>query len=184
MRGTSEGGDGALVSGSYFSVLGLTPHLGRLLGPEDDRQPGSGQVVVLSYDYWQRRFGARSDAIGQLVRVNGYPMTIVGVAPQGFHGTTFGERPRIYVPITMREYVVPHWKGLDDRRSYWAYLFARLKPGVSTDQAAAIFNGQYRSIHHGSRCAAPAGHEPVKLGAHQKHADAAPARRAGAEPRT
>jgi predicted permease len=145
--GTSEGGDATLVSGSYFSVLGLTPHLGRLIGPVEDLQPGSGQVVVLSYDYWQRRFGARSDVIDQQVRVNGQPMTIVGVAPQGFHGTTFGERPRIYVPITMREHVVPRWKGLGDRRSYWAYLFARLKPGVTVEQARTIFNGQYRSIH-------------------------------------
>src|SRR5687768_702130 len=145
--GTSEAGDGTLVSGSYFSVLGLTPHLGRLIGPDDDRQPGSGHVAVLSYDYWQRRFGARSDVIGDPVRVNGQPMTIVGVAPQGFHGTTFGERPRIYVPISMREHVVPRWKGLDDRRSYWAYLFARLKPDISAEQARTIFNGQYRSIH-------------------------------------
>ena len=145
--GTSEGGDAALVSGSYFFVLGLTPHLGRLIGPEDDRQPGSGHVVVLSYDYWQRRFGARSDVIDQPVRVNGQTMTIVGVAPQGFHGTTFGERPRIYVPLTMREHVVPRWKGLDDRRAYWAYLFARLKPGIPVEQARTIFNGQYRAIH-------------------------------------
>ena len=145
--GTSEGGDAALVSGSYFSVLGLTPRLGRLIGPDDDRQPGTGQVVVLSYDYWQRRFGARSDVIHQQVRVNGQPMTIVGVAPQGFHGTTFGERPRIYVPISMREQVVPRSKGLNDRRAFWAYLFARLKSGVSEDQAQTIFNGQFRSIH-------------------------------------
>ena len=145
--GTSEGGDDMLVSGSYFSVLGLTPHLGRLLGPEDDRQPGAGQVVVLSYDYWQRCFGARSSAIGEGVRVNGQPMTIVGVAPQGFHGTTFGKRPRVYVPASMREQMVPRWKGLGDRRAYWAYLFARLKPGVSAEQAQAILNGQYRSIH-------------------------------------
>jgi predicted permease len=145
--GTSEGGDAALVSGSYFSVLGLTSHLGRLLGPDDDRQPGSGQVVVLSYDYWQRRFGAQADVIGQAVRVNGQPMTIVGVAPQGFHGTTFSKRPRFYVPLSMREHVVPRWKGLSDRRAFWAYLFARLKPGVSAEQAQTIFNGQFRSIH-------------------------------------
>src|SRR5688572_23152574 len=145
--GTSEGGDSALVSGSYFSVLGLTPHVGRLIGPDDDRQPGSGQIVVLSYDYWQRRFGARSDVMDQPVRVNGQSMTIVGVAPQGFHGTSFGDRPLIYVPISMREQVVPRWKGLNDRKSYWAYLFARLKPGVSVEQARTIFNGQYRSIH-------------------------------------
>ena len=145
--GTSEGGDAALVSSSYFSVLELTPHLGRLLGPDDDRRPGSGQVVVLSYDYWQRRFGGRPDVIGEPVRVNGQSMMIVGVAPQGFHGTTFGERPRIFVPISMREQVVPRWKGLDDRRSYWAYLFARLKPGVSREHARTILNDQYRSIH-------------------------------------
>ena len=118
-----------------------------MLGPDDDRQPGSGQVVVLSYDYWQRRFGARTDVIGQPVRVNGQPMTIVGVAPQGFQGTTFGERPRIFVPISMREHVVPRSKGLDDRRAFWAYLFARLKPGVSEEQAQTIFSGQFRSIH-------------------------------------
>jgi predicted permease len=128
-------------------VLGLTPHLGRLIGPDDDRQPGSGHVAVLSYDYWQRRFGARSDVIDQTVRINGQPMTIVGVAPQGFHGTTFSERPRIYVPISMREQVVPRSKGLNDRRVFWAYLFARLKPGVSEEQAQTIFNGQFRSIH-------------------------------------
>src|SRR5688500_8403691 len=145
--GTSEGGDATLVSGSYFSVLGLTPHVGRLLGPDDDRQPGDGQVVVLSYDYWQRRFGARADVIGQAVRVNGQPMTIVGVTPRGFHGTTFSKRPRLYVPLSMREHVVPRWKGLNDRRAFWAYLFARLKPGVSREHARTIFNGQFRSIH-------------------------------------
>ena len=145
--GTSEGGEAALVSGSYFPVLGLTPHLGRLLGPDDDRQPGSGQVAVVSYDYWQRRFGAQPDVIGQAVRVNGQPMTIVGVTPQGFHGTTFSKRPRLYVPLSMREHVVPRWKGLNDRRAFWAYLFARLKPGVSREQAQTIFNGQFRSIH-------------------------------------
>ena len=145
--GTSEGGDDMLVSGSYFSVLGLTPHLGRLLSPEDDRQPGAGHVVVLSYDYWQRRFGARPSAIGEAVQVNGVPMTIVGVAPQGFHGTTFGKRPRLYAPASMRERLVPRWKGLGDRRSYWAYLFARLKTGISAEHARATLNGQFRSIH-------------------------------------
>jgi predicted permease len=146
-EGTSESGDAMLVSGSYFSVLGLTPHLGRLLAPDDDRQPGSGQAVVLGYEYWRRRFGARPDVLDQTLRVNGQPMTIVGVAPHGFHGTTLSERPLIYVPISMREHVVPRWKGLDNRRAYWAYLFARLKPGISVEQARAIFNGQYRSIH-------------------------------------
>jgi predicted permease len=144
--GVSEGGDGTLVSGSYFPVLGLTPHLGRLLTFDDDREQGSGRVAVLSYDYWRRRFGERSDMVGQTLVVNGQALTIVGVAPRGFHGTTLGGRPLLYVPISMREVLVPRWKGLDNRRSYWAYLFARLKPGLSADQARASFNAQYRSI--------------------------------------
>ncbi len=145
-QGVSEGGDATLVSGSYFSVLGLTPHLGRLLNADDDQVRGDGRVVVLGYDYWRGRFGERSDIVGQTLRVNGQVLTIVGVAPEGFHGTTLGDRPLMYVPISMREVIVPRWKGLDNRRSYWAYLFARLKPGVSVEDARAALNGQYRGI--------------------------------------
>jgi predicted permease len=144
--GVSDGGDVTLVSGSYFDVLGLTPHVGRLLNRDDDRQQGSGRVTVLSYDYWRRRFGARSDIVDQTVLVNGQTLTIVGVAPRGFHGTTMGDRPLMFVPISMREVIVPRWKGLDNRRSYWAYLFARLKPGITLEQALPTFNAQYRSI--------------------------------------
>jgi predicted permease len=144
--GVSEGGDCTLVSGSYFDVLGLTPHLGRLLNRDDDREPGNGRVAVLSYDYWRRRFGERPDIVDQTVLVNGQTLTIVGIAPKEFHGTTLGDRPLIYVPLSMREAIVPRWKGLDNRRSYWAYLFARLKPGITVEQARATFNAQYRSI--------------------------------------
>jgi predicted permease len=144
--GVSEGGDGALVSGSYFEVLGLTPRLGRLLNRRDDLEPGTERVTVLSHDYWRRRFGERSDIVDQTLLVNGQTLTIVGVAPRGFHGTTLGDRPLIYVPISMREAIVPRWKGLDNRRSYWAYLFARLKPAVTVEQARPTFNAQYRSI--------------------------------------
>jgi len=144
--GVSEGGDGTLVSGSYFPVLGLTPHLGRLLNGNDDREGGGARVVVLSYDYWRRRFGGQTDVVDKTLLVNGLALTIVGVAPQGFHGTTLGSRPLMYVPISMRETIVPRWKGLENRRSYWAYLFARLKPGIDVDQARSTFNTQYRSI--------------------------------------
>lgn len=144
--GVSEGGDAMLVSGSYFEVLGLTPHLGRLLNRDDDRQQGSGRVAVLSHDYWRRRFGERSDIVDQSVLVNGQTLTIVGVASRGFHGTTIGDRPLMFVPISMREALVPRWKGLENRRSYWAYLFARLKPGITLEQALPTFNAQYRSI--------------------------------------
>jgi predicted permease len=143
----SEGGDGALVSGSYFPVLRLAPQLGRLLGPDDERERGGGYVAVLSDDYWRRRFGARRDVLDQTLIVNGQALTIVGVAPRGFHGTTIGSQYLVFVPISMREVIIPRWKGLDNRRSYWTYLFARLKPGIPIEQARATFNGQFRSIH-------------------------------------
>ena len=103
MAASSEGGDGAFVSGSYFPVLGLTPAAGRLLGPNDEREQGGGNVVVLSEEYWRRRFGAREDVINQPLLVNGQALTIVGVAPRGFHGTTIGLRPLFFVPISMRD---------------------------------------------------------------------------------
>ena len=144
--GSSEGGDGAFVSGSYFPVLGVAPAAGRLLGPNDEREQGGGQVVVLSEEYWRRRFGAREDVINQPLLVNGQALTIVGVAPRGFHGTTIGLRPLFYVPLSMRDIVVPQSKVLSDRRAYWMYIFGRLKPEVSPEQARAALNGRYRSI--------------------------------------
>ena len=78
--------------------------------------------------------------------VNGQTLTIVGVAPRGFDGTTLGERPQVFVPITMRGLMQPGFKGFDDRKSYWAYLFARLKPGVSIEQARTAINVPYHAI--------------------------------------
>jgi predicted permease len=144
--GTSEGGDSMLVSGSYFGVLGLTPQRGRLINENDERERGGGYVAVLSDDYWRRRFAAREDIINKTLVVNGQPLTIIGVAPRGFTGTTIGARPQVFVPLSMREIMVPRWKGLDNRRSYWAYLFARLKPGVSLEQARVAINALYRPI--------------------------------------
>ena len=84
--GKVERGNGLLVSGNYFSGLGLTPALGRLLRPEDvDHQVGQ-PVMVISYDYWRTRLGGSADVIGQSMRVNGQTLTIVGVAPEGFQG--------------------------------------------------------------------------------------------------
>jgi hypothetical protein len=93
---------GFFVSGSYFSVLGVRPALGRLLGPEDDRVDGLAESVVLSHAYWQRELGGDPDVLGRSLNVNGTPLTIVGVAPRGFHGTTVGARAAVFVPITFR----------------------------------------------------------------------------------
>ena len=144
-RGQTSNGRGMLVSGSYFPVLGLTPAIGRLLGPDDDRTPGESHVVVLSHAYWQSRFGSDPDVVNQTIVINGQTMTIVGVAPRGFGGTTLGVKPDVFAPITMRGFSQP-FKGFDNRRSYWAYLFARLKPGVSVAQAATAVGAPYRNI--------------------------------------
>ncbi len=145
-KGQTTSGQGLLVSGSYFPVLGLRPAVGRLIGPADDEKIGAAPVAVLSHRFWQTRFASDPAAVGQTLVINGQTMTIVGVAPEGFDGTTLGNRPEVFVPITMRELMSPGWKGFDDRRSYWAYLFARLKPGVSIEQAATAVNMPYHAI--------------------------------------
>ncbi len=139
-------GQGMLVSGSYFPVLGLQPALGRLLGPADDQVVGQNFVVVLSYNYWTNRLGGDPNVLNQTMTVNGRSMTIVGVAPRGFEGTTLGVKTDVFVPISMRQAMVPTWSGFENRRSYWAYLFARLKPGVSLEQARSEINTVYHGI--------------------------------------
>ena len=145
-QGTSLSGEGLLVSGSYFPVLGLTPALGRLFTPDDDKTVGSHFVVVLSHDYWRTRFSTNPNVLNETLIVNGQTMTIVGVAPRGFAGTTLGNYPGIFVPITMRGLMEPGFNGFQNRRQYWAYLFGRLKPGVSIEQATVAINGPYHAI--------------------------------------
>jgi predicted permease len=142
----TKSGWGLVVSGSYFPVLGLQPALGRLLGPIDDGTIGEPHALVLNYDYWQTRFGANPGVLNQIMTVNGQPMTIIGVAPRDFDGTTVGMKPEVFAPITMLGYMWPSFRAFEDRNSHWAYLFARLKPGVTIEQAAGSLNGPYRAI--------------------------------------
>jgi predicted permease len=140
-------GEGMMVSGSYFPVLGVTPALGRLIGPGDDRVPGESDVVVLSHALWQSRFDSRASVLDETLTINGRPMKVIGVAPEGFEGTTVGTRPHVYVPITLRAFMEPAFRAdFDNRRSYWIYLFARLKSGVPIDQAALALNQPYRRL--------------------------------------
>ena len=146
-RGQTASGDGLLVSGSYFGVLGVGPALGRLIGPGDTTTPGQSSVAVLSHAYWRDRFEASSSVLNETITVNGQPLTIVGVAPAGFTGTTLGAQPRIYVPMTIRALMEPLFSSpLDRRTTYWAYLFARLKPGVTIEQARTSINQQYKTV--------------------------------------
>ena len=139
-------GEGMLVSGSYFPTLAIAPALGRLLSPADDQTIGAHYVAVLGYGYWETQLGANRDVVGQKITVNGQQMTIVGVAPRGFDGTTLGAKPYVYVPISMRGVMTPGFDGFEKRRNYWIYLFARLKPGTSIEQATAAVNAVFRPI--------------------------------------
>ena len=138
--------EGMFVSGSYFRVLGLQPALGRLIGPADDTAPGESPVVVLSHAYWRTRFDASPSVIDDTIIVNGQSMTIVGVAPPGFDGTTLGTKPTLFAPITMRGLLGGPSTPYTDRRNYWIYVFARLKPGVSIEQARTAINVPYLAI--------------------------------------
>jgi predicted permease len=145
-RGQTMSGDGMQVSGSYFPTLGVRPALGRLLDENDDRNIGGHFVTVLSYGYWTNRLGGSPSILNETITINGQSMTVVGVTARGFQGTVLGQQPEVFVPLTMRELLSPGWKGFQNRQSYWAYLFARLKPGVSIDQARTAINGLYRPI--------------------------------------
>jgi predicted permease len=147
--GRATEADGVLVSGSYFPVLGVVPALGRLLGPADERAVGGDAVAVLSHAYWTTQLGADPSVVGRPILVNGRSLTVVGVAPRSFEGTTLGLRPRVYVPLTMTAAVNPGFgpaEEIESRQRYWVYLFARLRPGVSVEQARAALNAAYRPI--------------------------------------
>ena len=145
-EGQTLNGEAVMVSGSYFGVLGVQPALGRLLSGTDDRTLGESPVVVLSHSYWQTRFGANPGVVDKTMIVNGVTMTIVGVGPRDFDGTTLGTKPAVFIPITMRTVVMPGFNPMQDRKSYWVYLFARLKPGVSIEQARAAINVPYHGL--------------------------------------
>ncbi len=125
---------GLLVSGNYFGVLGVMPHLGRLIDTGDAR-PGA-DVVVLSHQLWQRRFGASPDIIGRRMVINGVEVTIVGVAPAQFAGTYVGLSFDVWLPVTVIE-APGSPTVLQDRDNRWMQAFGRLRSGVSREQAAA-----------------------------------------------
>jgi predicted permease len=146
LAGSAEPVGADVVSGGYFGVLGVPAALGRVFDESDDVTPEAHPVVVLSYDFWKNRLGARADAVGQTVSVNSYPMTIVGVAAQGFRGIDFGEVPSLFVPLMMKKRATPEFDWLDDKRGRFLHVFGRLKPGVSHEAAAAALQPWFKAM--------------------------------------
>ena len=133
-----------MVAGNFFDVLGVRPHLGRLLTADDDKVKNGHPVAVLQYDFWQNRFAGKPDVVGSTIRLNGTPFTVIGVAAAGFEGTDSGVPTNLWVPVMMKTAITPTWDDLDNERSAWFYLFGRLKPGVSREQAQAALRVLYR----------------------------------------
>ena len=140
---------GVLVSGNYFSVLGVNALHGRVITPDDDTAPGAHPVVVLSYAFWNNKLGANQNSVGQTVRINGFPYTVIGIAPPGFYGDTVGDAQDFWVPVTMQEQIISGRKWLDNYNSSWLHIIARLKPGVSVEQAAANVNLVFQQLVNG-----------------------------------
>jgi putative ABC transport system permease protein len=137
-NGDAERVYGALVSGNYFSILGTLPASGRLLRPEDDRVGAGNPVTVLSYDLWTRRFASDPQIVGRTVAINGYPFTVIGIAPQGFQGTTV-LKGDLWVPLSTLTQAMPDRRDtlFTSRRATWLFMGGRLKDGVSVAQATS-----------------------------------------------
>ena len=124
-----------LVSGNYFSALDLRPALGRFLRPEEATRPGGEPVVVISYEYWQTRFGGSADVLQKTIRVNDRDLTIIGVTPDGFQGTVLGLQFDLWMPATLAPTILAGSRELEDRNLRGYSMMGRLEPGANRAQA-------------------------------------------------
>jgi predicted permease len=134
-----------LVSASYFSTLGVSTVVGSSFDPAREPAPDAAPYAVIGYDFWQRRFGGRGDAIGRTITLPGGIVSIIGVAPASFFGETVGERPDVWIPLAMQSAVLPRRDWLHDatgnaEKVMWLHAFGRLRPGVTLDSAQADAN--------------------------------------------
>ena len=132
---------GQLVSGNFFSTLGVQPVLGRTFLPEEDQTPGKYPVMVISYALWKRTFAGSPKIIGKQVELSGHSFTIIGVTPKSFSGVDLWFRPDVYLPMMMTAAVAPEGSDTLTHRDYrGCNLLGRLKPGVTIAQAQAELN--------------------------------------------
>ena len=152
IHGETQFANGLLVSGSYFSLLGLKPIIGRTLTPADDGAAGTGAVAVLSYDYWQRVFGGNLSVIGQTIELQDYTFTVVGVTDPRFSGLEPGKEVDITVPLATQPIIMPGSPLLNSENARWLRLIGRRKPNLPFVQAQASLRVTWSQM-----LAAPAG---------------------------
>jgi putative ABC transport system permease protein len=144
-NGHPEAIEAEIVTGNYFETLGVKPALGRLFVSSDETTEGANPVAVLSFDYWKTHLG-EAPVLDKPLLINGSPFTIIGVSAPGFHSMVWGERPGVFVPITMQRTILPEWTYLKDRRSYWLNVVGRLRPGITLTRASASLNALFISL--------------------------------------
>jgi predicted permease len=135
-----------LVSGTFFTTLGVQPALGRLLTDADDNTEGDHPVAVISYDWWQTAFSADPGILNHTVKLGDITYNIIGVTSPGFFGIEVGHAPNLWVPMAMMKSLPPHWDGYKDNFYQSNLIFGRLKPGVTRQRAEANVNVLYQQI--------------------------------------
>jgi predicted permease len=150
--GPQEEAQAKLVSEEYFSVLGVDPAIGRFFTRDDAKGPGEDPYAVISYDYWQKRFGGNVSVLSTPIKVQGASLTVIGVAAPGFTGESVGERPDFWVPMMMQPVIMPgrDWLHEDLSQSpekvMWLHVFGRLQPGVTQSRAQTEIDVLFRGI--------------------------------------
>ncbi|HEV2861040.1 MAG TPA: ABC transporter permease [Pyrinomonadaceae bacterium] len=162
--GQAEIASGQLVSGDFYTGLGVQPVVGRVIGPDDDRE-AADPVAVLSYHYWRSRFGLDPDVVGKIISVNGVPFNIIGVTPAQFYGgLEVGSSPDLSLPMMTGPRINPSPTRRSEAKeswSWWVQVMGRLKPGVSAEAVRAELEGVFQqSALEGWQAVPPARRPP------------------------
>ncbi|MGC1461867.1 MAG: ABC transporter permease [Terracidiphilus sp.] len=145
-RDKTEPMDVQAVSGTYFPMLGVPALIGRTLTDDDDRTEGNHPVAVISYAWWTSNLARDPNVLKRTLKLGNTTFDIVGVAPQEFFGTTVGQAPDIWVPMSMIANVPPNWQSYSGKRDESLYIIGRLKPGVTVAQATSNINLVFQQI--------------------------------------
>src|ERR1035438_1203466 len=141
-----------LVSGGYFTVLGATTSIGRAFTAADEHGPGSAPYAVISYEFWQRRFGGSLSVLGSRLHIAKADLAIIGVAQSHFLGENVGEAPDLWIPLDMQPQIMPGRAWLEDDPAHiaekvmWLHVIGRLKPGISRKQAQANVDVVFKQV--------------------------------------
>jgi predicted permease len=158
IRGTARRVQAEMISGNYYSGLGVLPQLGRPIQPSDETLQGAGAVVVISEGFWERDFGRSPSVLGQTITLNQSVMTIVGVNPRGFTGADDNQAsPDVFIPLSMQPVLDPKGKKsyLEDSGEWWVKIMGRVKPNVTDSQAEAVLSSQLQAAVRGTMTVKP-----------------------------